>query len=333
MVSACLIGTGGVGSVAALALEQGKCAVTVVSRGIYQQVSEHGFEFESVDYGNIKNWKPTHIVNSVEAAAEKGPFDYVVVSTKNIPEIQKTEDVIRPLVQKGTSIVLIQNGIGAEETLMEAFPDAYVIGGVSMIGSANYNGKVLHTGHDELILGTYDKRPEAQAAIETFHKVYDATKSTAIIVENLKYRRWCKLVYNATYNTTAALTGLDTGRLAVADLRYKLVLPAMKEVRAIAEKELGEKLPEGIEDYMLHSDEDTFFSPSMLQDVRKGNPIELEVILGNPLRIAQKIGVDAPVLTTIYKLLHGKQFTLLEARGQAHIPADGSQNVTLPMHL
>lgn len=322
-MKACLIGTGGVGSVGALALESGgKCSVTVICRSIYDQVSKHGFEFDSVDYGIVKNWKPSHVASSVDEAAKLGPFEYVVVSTKNIPEVQKTEDVIRPLISENTSIVLVQNGIGGEEIFMKAFPENYVIGGISMIGSANYGGKIKHTGSDLLILGTYDKRPGARQATQKFFEAYSASKSKCELVENLKYRRWCKLVYNSCYNTTAALTGLDTGRLMFSDLRYTVVAPAMKEVRAIAEAELGEKLPPNIEEKMLNSDEGVYFEPSMLVDVKKDQPMELEVILGNPLRVAKKVGVDAPILTMLYRLLHGKQFKALESRGIVTVPEE-----------
>lgn len=77
----------------------------------------------------------------------------------------------------------------------------------------------------------------------------------------------------------------------------------------------GEKLPEGIEKFMIVSDKGVHFEPSMLVDVKKGQPMEIEVILGNPLRIAKKLGVETPVLSMLYRLLHGVQFKLLEQRG------------------
>ncbi|GMM49576.1 hypothetical protein DASB73_005340 [Starmerella bacillaris] len=318
---AVLIGTGGVGTVVALALEHaGKCEVTMVARSVYKLASSEGFEVDSVDYGKISNWKPNRITNSVEEAAKYGPYDYVVVSTKNIPELQKTEDVIAPLVVPGNSVVLIQNGIGGEEQLMEAFPESYIIGGISMIGSAIYNNKLSHTVGDHLILGTYDKREEAKKALQDFYDIYSVSKSRTELVTNLKYRRWVKLVYNSAFNTTAALTGLDTGRLMYSDLTYSTIMPAMLEVRKIAETELGEKLPEGIEKFMIVSDNGVHFEPSMLVDVKKGQPMEIEVILGNPLRIAKKLGVETPVLSMLYRLLHGVQFKLLEQRGVYTVP-------------
>ena len=45
--------------------------------------------------------------------------------------------------------------------------------------------------------------------------------------------------------------------------------------------------------------------PSMLVDVLNGRRMEVEVILGNPVRIARELGVEVPRLETLYALLKG----------------------------
>lgn len=55
-----LIGSGGVGTMAAYNLEiGGLAAVTSVLRSSYTTVSSVGFTIDSVDHGNIIGWKPT----------------------------------------------------------------------------------------------------------------------------------------------------------------------------------------------------------------------------------------------------------------------------------
>ena len=66
-----LIGSGGVGTVASVALEKGGHAhVTSVLRSDYEKVKEHGFSINSVDHGKLTGWRPSHVVNSVEKAVE-----------------------------------------------------------------------------------------------------------------------------------------------------------------------------------------------------------------------------------------------------------------------
>lgn len=45
----------------------------------------------------------------------------------------------------------------------------------------------------------------------------------------------------------------------------------------------------------------------MLLDWEGGRPMELEVILGNPVRIARRHGVEMPRLQTLYALLKSAQ--------------------------
>lgn len=55
-----LVGCGGVGTIAALNLEQsGRANVTVVLRSNYEKVVASGFDIKSVDHGTIKAWKPS----------------------------------------------------------------------------------------------------------------------------------------------------------------------------------------------------------------------------------------------------------------------------------
>lgn len=54
-----LIGSGGVGTVAALALSKcGRAKVTTVLRSTYKIVKEKGWDIDSVDYGEVRDWKP-----------------------------------------------------------------------------------------------------------------------------------------------------------------------------------------------------------------------------------------------------------------------------------
>lgn len=300
----------------------GRCQVTMVARSSYEYAVQHGWSIDSVDYGKVENWYPHAIVASIEAAAEMGPYDFVVVATKCIPEIQSTEEIIRPIISPGCGIVVIQNGVGNEEPLMDAFPESYVIGGVTLMGSAIYGGQIYQTLTDKVDFGTLDQRQEAMNKTRELVSLYNLSRGEAFLHPDIAYRRWCKLVYNATFNTTCALTGLDSGRIIFSGLLDTTVRPAMREIRLIAEAETGKQLPEGIEKEMIDSDAGAYYEPSMLVDVKKGQPMELELLLGNPLRYAANHGVETPVLRSIYVLLRGKQFVLLENRGKYRLPPE-----------
>ena len=55
-----IIGTGGVGTMAAHALETGgKAQVTAVMRSNYDVVSKKGINIDSLEHGQVKAWKPS----------------------------------------------------------------------------------------------------------------------------------------------------------------------------------------------------------------------------------------------------------------------------------
>jgi ketopantoate reductase len=56
-----LVGSGGVGTMAAYNIENGELAeVTAVLRSNYDAVEKNGFFINSVDFGEIKGWRPTN---------------------------------------------------------------------------------------------------------------------------------------------------------------------------------------------------------------------------------------------------------------------------------
>jgi 2-dehydropantoate 2-reductase len=250
----------------------------------------------------------------------------VVVAMKNTPDVYDIAEIIKPAVSTQTAIVLIQNGIGIEEPLMKAFPQNIVMSAVSMIGAHNWDGKIIHDDHDLIILGTVYSpgidRTIQDEAVKDFAELYGATKSTVEISENITWARWRKLVWNAAFNTNCAITQLDSAQIRQYGGEYSVIRPAMKEIVAIAKAD-GHILPDDVMDYMISTTPDDLnFRPSMLVDVDKGNPLEVEVILGNPLRTARKLGVPTPVLDQTYRLLKLVQARLMLGRGLISKPKE-----------
>lgn len=53
-----LVGSGGVGTIAALTLSKsGKARITTVLRSKYEVVNAQGWDIDSVDHGTIKGWR------------------------------------------------------------------------------------------------------------------------------------------------------------------------------------------------------------------------------------------------------------------------------------
>jgi ketopantoate reductase len=67
-----LVGSGGVGTMAAYALEQGgKASVTAVLRSNYNAVNDKGFQINSIQHGQVKDWKPSTSESNPHPASSK----------------------------------------------------------------------------------------------------------------------------------------------------------------------------------------------------------------------------------------------------------------------
>ena len=143
----------------------------------------------------------------------------------------------------------------------------------------------------------------------------DATDEVA-----LQTVRWHKLCINAAFNPSAVLSG-GRGNAEMArdpELREHLA-GIMREIWEAAPRILGRGFPEYMaspEKILKSSERNVGSKPSMLLDWEGGRPMELEVILGNPVRIARERGVEMPRLQTVYALLKSKQEVRERGRGK-----------------
>lgn len=247
------------------------------------------------------------------------------MTTKSIPDVSPTvEEVVTPVVvNEKTVIVLLQNGLNIEKSMIRRFPLNPILSGVSYISATQpSHGRVLHTDPDVQRIGPFSSPlvlPEvSDDAARRYLTIYNPHNALDVVFDdNVGRTRWSKLVYNASYNSVAAILRMDTARMRMSQhIIDDLIRPIMLEVIAAANACGINGLLGDLPDRAIRADStDTDFRPSMCQDVDNGNLMEIEHIVGEPLREGQSRGVQMPTLQTIYNLLKGLQLHAKEARG------------------
>jgi 2-dehydropantoate 2-reductase len=320
-----LIGFGGVGTIVSYTLEHlGRSQITVVCKPERKENLENGYRIESLNYGIIENYIPSHIVeNTAEAMQNFGPFDYIIITTKNIPDISPIVDIISDCYDDQSTIVLIQNGINNELPIFEKYPNSTVISGITLINTTLYHDTVKHLGRDKIKFGPFIN-PNINKDLQIkkckkFVELYANPNNTTEYEGDVKLTRWRKLVYNACINTTCALANVDLGRADIFGGINSIIKPAMKEVIKVAKSE-GVNLPEEVIDVMCRGEDGVYYPPSMLVDVRNGNYIEHVVIIGNVVEIAEKNNISVPTLTVLNNLLKLVQLRTMETKGRIILP-------------
>lgn len=252
------------------------------------------------------------------------PFDFILVTTKTIPEVPPSvADIIGPSVTPGrTAIVLSQNGLNIEKPIIERFPTNPIISSISLISVGEFShGKIVHDDKDIQKIGAFTSPgvsdSVAGAAARHYMSLYNARGLLDLTYEeDVQFTRWRKLVYNASFNTVCAVLGMDTARMRMSrHIIDDLVKPIMLEIVAAA-RACGHDLPEGLPDLVIRTDPtDVEIKPSMLQDMEKGNLLEIETIVQQPLLEGESRGVPMPTLRTVYGILKGFQLKTMQAKG------------------
>ena len=313
-------GSGAIGAIYIYILQQSGCTVTAVCRSNYSAVKANGFTIDSDKFGKNIKVRPDHVVQSPAEAASQGlgPFDYIIVSTKALPgQKLSTPEIIRPAVTEGeTTIVLIQNGIGIEDEYAAAFPKNILISCVVYLPTTQISPGHIRMGAIELLhIGafpsTQDSSSPASISTERIRSILAQGGSNVHSHPDIQAQRWSKLLINASWNPICALSlSRDVAFLASGPLAEKLVQDVMDEVVLIAKaKGYGNVVSSDLAKEQLQRALERKgtpgIEPSMLVDVLNGRRMEVEVILGNPVRIARELGVEVPRLETLYALLKG----------------------------
>lgn len=127
------------------------------------------------------HFAPHAVFSSIEhAVASKKVFDFIVVTTKALPDVTDDSATIAPLVSPLSSIVLIQNGVGVEEPHRRRFPTTPILSAVTVVSAAQTEpGVIKQNRWTRISIGPYTG--EGNAELEK-----RSTKENTRFVELLK---------------------------------------------------------------------------------------------------------------------------------------------------
>jgi 2-dehydropantoate 2-reductase len=314
MVKVLIFGTGGVGCIYAYVCEKGGADVTAVCRSNYKVVKEHGITIASQIWGTV-TFQP-RVVRSVFEAAKYGVFDFIIVCSKAFPG---TAALIRDAVSARTAIVLAQNGIAIEDEYASLYPNSTIISGsVYLPTTQTRPGYCVHGPLELFEIGTYpaSASAEAKAKAQQLSDIFKAGGASAPVFDDIQERRWIKLAVNAAWNPATALSLCDDANfLRSSPDADSMIVKIFQEVGTIAAAAgyPGLVTAEEIERQMQRSRHRKISGgkePSMLVDVKNDRSMEVEAILGNTVRIARKLSVEAKYLDLLYVLAKARNFQI-----------------------
>jgi 2-dehydropantoate 2-reductase len=318
----CVFGAGAIGGLMAAKLAaKGDAEVTVIARGPHLAAMQaKGLTLRSDGQESVIP------VRAVGSAEEAGPQDYVVVTLKahSLPGAAKQ---MQPLLGPETALVSAVNGIpwwyfhklaGPHEgRRVESVDPGGVVSALlppeRAIGCIVYPaaevpepGVIEHTYGDRFTLGEPDgsRSPRVNALSEALI----AAGFKAPVRPKIRDELWVKLWGNMAFNPISALTTVTLDVLIADDGQRNVARQMMLEGQAVAEK-LGVRFAIDVDKRIAGGAEVGAHKTSMLQDLERGRPMEIDALLGAVVELAELVGAQVPTCRTV--------LALLRARGRA----------------
>ncbi len=234
------------------------------------------------------------------AAGRDADFWFVCVKSYD------TKSVIRAIsshVGAQGFIVSFQNGAGNIELLSDAFGESRVVLAVTNLGATlTEEGVSRYAGEGDVILGRADGSLGVE--LKTLRELFQKTKLSVKLSRDIHAVLWSKLIINAGINAVAAVTRLRNGRIMTYEGSRRIAEGAITEAHKVAKRKRIKLLYDDVLAKAESVCEATAENiSSMLADVLRKKPTEIDAINGAIVRQAQSLGIKTPVNALLVDLI------------------------------
>ncbi|MBD0271322.1 MAG: 2-dehydropantoate 2-reductase, partial [Acetobacteraceae bacterium] len=254
------------------------------------------------------------------------PQDFLFLTLK-AHSLQPALPQLKPLIGPQTTIVAAVNGVpwwyfyklpGPYEDrrvesvdpgggLWESLHPSRAIGCIVYpAAEVTAPGVVEHTYGDRFVLGEPDgSRSERAAALSA---ALSAAGFKAPIRPRIRDEMWVKLWGNLAFNPLSALTGATLDVITGQGELRAVCREMMVEAQAVAER-LGVRFAIDVDKRIAGGAEVGAHKTSMLQDLERGRPMEIDALLGVVVELAEMVDLPAPTCRTVLALVRGRART------------------------
>jgi 2-dehydropantoate 2-reductase len=238
-------------------------------------------------------------VRVLESPPEGDGVALALVLVKSWQTGRAAEQLANILAPKGMALTL-QNGLGNLELLQETLGEAR-----SSLGATTYGATLIGPGEvREGGPGTIDLAEGT--GLDAFARLFEAAGFQVRRWADLRTVVWRKLIINSGINPVSALLRVSNGRLLEIPEAHGLMLDLARETGRVADA-LGIAVEDGEPGAMVEqvASRTAGNRSSMLQDVLRGAPTEVDAINGAVVRQAQDAGIAAPFNLAVWRLIRG----------------------------
>lgn len=314
----CVVGAGAIGGLLAARLTQAGWDVSAVARGPHlEAIQKDGLRYCAGD---------TEFVAAITASDDPralGVHDYVILTLK-APSLPAIAPTLAPLCDEDTMIVSAMNGVpwwfshalpeplhgrrlhavDPDGVLAASFPQDPVLGCVVHAGSSVPEpGVIQHVAGDHFIVGSSTRQPSQAATI--LAEAISISGLTGVTTDDIHGEIWMKLIGNMGMGPISVLTGATLVGIA-RDMDVRPIAAAMMQEAMDVGNTLGLPMAMGVEERIELGAELGEFKPSILQDLERGRPMEIDALITVVSELGEIASVPTPTINTVLALVRGR---------------------------
>jgi 2-dehydropantoate 2-reductase len=289
-----VLGAGAIGSLYGAKLAAAHDVLLIARPQHVAAINARGLRIEGIESQTVRVLAAT-TVSHIAA-------DALILLTTKVTASAAALGPLAPLVRDNTTILCLQNGLGSEQIARGALEGrGLVLRGITQFGAIfETPGAIKYMAAGYTVLEQHE-RSDAIAG------VLNAAELSCRISPNIAAEVWHKTVFNCVVNPITAILGCEVGGIANPQLDplKQLVIDECVSVAAT----------QGVTfDIDFMREITGVFGPSrnivsMLQDLRRGHPTEIDYMNGAVAALGAGHGVPCPVnraLTDIIKAMKAK---------------------------
>lgn len=285
-----VFGAGALGSLIGGKLSK-RLPVVLVTRGAHlAAMRERGLQLGGLSDAMLPLSDNFAVVERIEELASGVRSGDLILLTVKTLQVREAADSLVTHWEDAAqiSVLALQNGTGFEDALralLSAKADLQL--GVAFSGATLREPGIVDDWGGELLLPT-------GPAYETLAREWTAAGQSASAVADLEKQRWQKIVFNCGLNVFSVILNVRNNETVRPEWRV-LRRAILREARVLAQA-VGVVLPD--ENELLETLEARALTSrnvnSMLQDICRGRPTEIDYLNGAVARLAKKRGENAP---------------------------------------
>ena len=314
----CIVGAGSIGGVLGGRLAAAGHVVSLVARGDHlRALRTQGLALRDAD--GVRSYK----LAASDSPGDLGSQDVVFIALKGY-SIGPMLPRLAPLLRPDTAVVTAINGIpwwyfcreggrfdgmaveclDPDGAMLRALDPRHLLGCVvHAAAEVVAPGVVHHTGGRDLIIGEIDGN--ATPRLQAIAAALEGAGLRATVSRRIRDDTWTKLIGNTSYNPVAALTGALMSEINADAGLIELIRRMMIEAMQVANAH-GARIKVTLDERLALARKLGDAKISMLQDLEKGRPLEIDGIVTAVCELGRKAGVATPTIDGVEALVRSR---------------------------